>query len=531
MNFGAGSPAKLAVTFAAGRDAGSRCGRSAARFSIIPMHGKIQHRPTPLRKRHSGLSMLRAPLCAAALLLPLAIAANADVIYLKNGQRIVATSVRRDKTTTYYSLGGGEVAISNDLIDHIQTSKEPPSQSAQAPAKSRKPIALPPPAMATGADSALPVVRDGAVDEAYLSKLDQALEEGATPENQHRLAMGYQQAAVFLLQHGDADGAIQKYRHALDQVPGELSLEVGLGYMLIKQGDPWQAINLLLPAADQHPNSPDIPMLLGSAYYSEEDLAQTTVEWQKALALHDNPELRKALERVRREQNVTGAYQELRSEHFLLRYDGNSVEELANQMLPQMEDIYQRIETDLNIYPQEPITVLLYTSQAYRDITRSPDWSGAVNDGKIRLPVSGLTSVTPDLLRVLKHEITHSFVHAQTMDRCPVWFNEGLAQMEEGATAASLPQALLARLSADSAPRLKNLQGSFMHMQTDEARLAYAKSLLAVEYLRQTYGMGQIRSLLQDMPKQPNFEALLESDLNLDYSALERNLQASLQKQ
>lgn len=474
--------------------------------------------------------MLRASL-AVALLLTFATAARADIIYLKNGQRIVASSVRRDKKVTYYSLGGGEVAISNDLIDHIETSKEPPARDSQASSEGRKPIALPAPAAAANAGAALPVVRDGTVDEAYLSKLDQALEERSTPGNQHRLAMAYQQAAVFLLQHGDADGAIQKYRHALDQVPGELSLQVGLGYLLIKQNDPWQAIDLLLPAADEHPGSPDIPMLLGSAYYAEEDLAQTQVEWQKAMALHDNPELRKALERVQREQNVTGAYQELRSAHFLLRYDGNSVQELANQMLPQMEDIYQQIETDLNLYPQEPITVLLYTKRAYHDVTSSPDWSGAVNDGKIRLPVSGLTSVTPDLLRVLKHEITHSFVHEQTLDRCPTWFNEGLAQMEEGATAASLPLELRKQLASDSSPRLKNLQGSFMHMQADEARLAYAKSLLTVEYLRQTYGMGQIRRLLLDMPKQPDFEALLESDLNLDYSSLEQNLLADLQRQ
>ena len=60
--------------------------------------------------------------------------------------------------------------------------------------------------------------------------------------------------------------------------------------------------------------------------------------------------------------------------------------------------------------------VLLYPNQDFRDITRAPNWVGALNDGKIRIPVSGLTQMTPDLARVLKHELTHSFYHLGTVD-------------------------------------------------------------------------------------------------------------------
>ena len=45
----------------------------------------------------------------------------------------------------------------------------------------------------------------------------------------------------------------------------------------------------------------------------------------------------------------------------------------------------------------EKIVVLLYPNQAFRDITRSPSWAGALNDGKIRVPVSGLNMVNPQL--------------------------------------------------------------------------------------------------------------------------------------
>jgi len=90
------------------------------------------------------------------------------------------------------------------------------------------------------------------------------------------------------------------------------------------------------------------------------------------------------------------------------------------------------------LFPTETIVVLLYPNQDFRDITRSPNWVGALNDGKIRVPVSGLTQMTPDLARVLKHELTHSFVRQITLGRCPTWLNEGLAQLEEGSTTAAL---------------------------------------------------------------------------------------------
>jgi len=54
------------------------------------------------------------------------------------------------------------------------------------------------------------------------------------------------------------------------------------------------------------------------------------------------------------------------------------------------------------------------------------------HDGKLRIPVSGVQSVTPELARVLKHELTHSFISQMSSNRCPTWLNEGIAQMEEG---------------------------------------------------------------------------------------------------
>jgi len=57
---------------------------------------------------------------------------------------------------------------------------------------------------------------------------------------------------------------------------------------------------------------------------------------------------------------------------------------------------------------------------------------GALNDGRIRVPVQGLTQLTPALSLVLKHELTHSFVRQKTRAAAPTWVQEGIAQWMEG---------------------------------------------------------------------------------------------------
>jgi tetratricopeptide (TPR) repeat protein len=269
-------------------------------------------------------------------------------------------------------------------------------------------------------------------------------------------------------------------------------------------------------------------MLLGSAYYATERLDQAIAEWKKALAMSDNPRLREALDRVERERNVAGSYLELHSEHFLLRCEERGVRALGEEVLKTLEASFHELQLDLDVYPRDTIVVLLYPNETFRDITRSSSWVGALNDGKIRVPVSGLSTMTLELARVLKHELTHSFVQQVAVGRCPVWFNEGLAQLEEGATTAALGNRL-AR-GYHKAPAYSALESSFMELPEDVVGMAYAKSLAAVEYLRETYGLGEIRRLLKSMSGSPNFSSLLQEELRLTYLALEDAVAAYLEK-
>ena len=60
-----------------------------------------------------------------------------------------------------------------------------------------------------------------------------------------------------------------------------------------------------------------------------------------------------------------------------------------------------------------------------------------------------------------------------------------------------------------------------MNLPDLQAKKAYAKSLAALEYLRETYGMVEIRQMLKLMASKPTFSSILQEELQLAYPRYE----------
>lgn len=152
---------------------------------------------------------------------------------------------------------------------------------------------------------------------------------------------------------------------------------------------------------------------------------------------------------------------------------------------------------------------------------------GALNDGKIRIPLRGMTAMTPSLARVLRHELTHSFIDQITLGRCPQWLHEGVAQMLEpraingGATLAQL-------FKADREIPLNSLESGFSTLSTTQAELAYAESLATVSYIRDHYGMSDVIRILDRLGQGESVESALRSTIHCDYRQLREETGAAL---
>ena len=201
---------------------------------------------------------------------------------------------------------------------------------------------------------------------------------------------------------------------------------------------------------------------MGWAYYGANKMDRAIEEWQRAEKLRPDPEVEQALEKAQRDKAEEESYREGETAHFALKYNGGATPDLARGILHVLEDDFRDLESQLDYTPREQIAVILYTEQAFADITRAPGWVGALNDGRLRIPVQGLTSVTPELARVLKHELTHSFVGQKSHNRAPTWLQEGVAQWMEGRRSTSNAGALVEAANQGAAPPLGALEGSWM---------------------------------------------------------------------
>ena len=185
---------------------------------------------------------------------------------------------------------------------------------------------------------------------------------------------------------------------------------------------------------------------------------------------------------------------------------------------------------DFGFSPRETISVSLYTDQQFFDVSRVPAWVGALNDGKIRLPINGVEVVDTTFSRVLKHELAHSFINQMTRGRCPTWLNEGIAQLMEPRSAAPEGRKLAALYGTQRNIPLNQLEGSFLRFSPEEAAVAYAQSLIAAEYIRDTYGLSDLAQVLKRIGEGQSTESALRSTIQSGYAQFELELTRHLRR-
>jgi hypothetical protein len=358
------------------------------------------------------------------------------------------------------------------------------------------------------------VIHEGKVDVEALAGLNQA----GGPE---LAATGYFLAGKFESDRGNFPQAKQYYESALRFQPDNSTLLIYYAAALMRTGQASQALPYAERAVRTAPDSPDTLAMLGFVQFASDHTSDAIRSWKKSLALRPDATVSEHLARAERESKAESDFSQHESSHFSLHFEGKDTSEnFRRDLLTTLDSDYEDLVRDLGYAPHNSIAVTLYTQQAFFDVTRAPSWSGAINDGKLRIPVSGVSSMTPELARVLKHELTHSFVSQISSNRCPTWLNEGIAQLEEGKSSASNGRALAQLFAAGAEIPYNMLEGSFMNFSGPEASTAYAESLGAVEYIRDTYGMSELQRILERLSQGSATEAALRGTIHSDYRQL-----------
>jgi len=347
-----------------------------------------------------------ALICALVLGTPWAVSL-ADRLHLDGGGIIEVHSWWIDDGIVYYRDAHGTIGLPRSIVLQIE--------SAEAAGKQ--------PGVATELQ---PPVRSRATPPSPVQK------SPASRTVPREIAARLEQANV-ALKAGDYDTASSLYRALMHDTDVDfVEPRAGYAVSLIALGQDETATSVVLDGLARDPEHAALLELRGDLHNRQERVQDALQFWREAFEQSANDRLRKKILKAERELQAGRDYALTTSSHFNLRYDGQVDLELADAMTEFLEELYWSMADKFDLAPRQPITVVLYPEQEFRDVTQQPEWVGGVYDGKVRVPLGGLRRLDPVAQRLLTHELTHVFVQAKSRGHAPRWLHEGLAQRLEG---------------------------------------------------------------------------------------------------
>jgi tetratricopeptide (TPR) repeat protein len=316
-----------------------------------------------------------------------------------------------------------------------------------------------------------------------------------------------------LLNWGIADLAADRLEDAVLHL--EQAAELGeraevlqtLGIALLRQNRQADAAALLERALDLDPEDHTTLLALADVYLGMDKRPEALDLLHRARETgFSSDDLERRLEQLEREVDVEWEFVEIRDPHFRVSFADDEDYDSVRLILAALDDAYYTVGAKFDHYPHSRTPVVLYTQQDFHAITQTPDWAGGAFDGRIKIPVRGLTHDDPNLARVVRHEYAHSLVAQLAGQRCPVWLNEGLAVWAEESRDGERIAWAQEGISGQHLFTFEQLRTSFANIPADRVQIAYGQSYLAVRALIERYGAHTIPSLLGALGRHGNIQ-------------------------
>ena len=315
--------------------------------------------------------------------------------------------------------------------------------------------------------------------------------------------------------------AADAFREAIARDPGNAELHLGAGAAAFLERRDQDARVALERALRLDPKMSRAREVLGLVLYRTGDVMSAVREYERLPNEPEYEEARVRLERWRREADLHSRMTSVAGPWFTVSFEGEADAELAARALESLERAAERIGQVLSTYPDKQLSVVLYTTEQFRDITLAPIWAGGAYDGTIRVPMRGALAKPEELDRVLAHEYTHALIHTLALRNVPTWLNEGLAtalekdvaQNDVNSASEPLPAGVLAAL-----------QTSFGRFTGDQAKLAYDVSAGAARQLLDEAGGFAVANLLRDLGQGVDFKEAFLHRIQRSFESFEADL-------
>jgi tetratricopeptide (TPR) repeat protein len=335
-------------------------------------------------------------------------------------------------------------------------------------------------------------------------------------------------AARNRLAAGDATQAVRLLQQALAREPNSLPALEAIIEAYLRLGDARKARDAADRALRLDERCSRCHALRGDALLAMGDRLGAEAEYRRSLLLRPDSDVERKLKELAPPEASPTLPPPSRAAQFRIRYEGAPNESIGTAVLDVLNDTYAEYAKRLGSSPESPVTVELQTGVALAEDGTMPEWAEGMNDGTIRIPAQGLEKPTPHLIRVLRHELAHSFVAERTGGNCPTWLQEGIAQWLEGGDPAREDTRLAIAARQKQLVPLLTLEAPFRNLSEFDAAIAYAESLSAVHHIVKRRGEAGVVRLLSALADGLPSEEALPVALALSYPEFQKSWEDSL---
>ncbi|MFB6344836.1 MAG: peptidase MA family metallohydrolase [bacterium] len=308
-------------------------------------------------------------------------------------------------------------------------------------------------------------------------------------------------------------------------VQPDVAERINRAWKAYRQQQPNKAMRLIRPLTTRGDLPPDVYLLAGKIFYDKNRFNRAIGQFQSSYRKTNNPELRETAQKlIQRSKKLYDL--NLRSNiysHFIILTAPGIPSGVSGNLNHDLAKAYRRIGGDLDLFPENKFTVILYEQPQFRRVIQAPVWSGGVFDGKIHLPYRSESS-QPYTTRSLYHEYTHALLYHIARNNLPLWFNEGFATFQEYRQSRDRfkYRQLKQNRPEKNISSLSDISEIFKQKtDREKARLAYEYSYSLIDFLEDRYGLILIKRIIQRTGEEGSFKKAAESILNRSLNSLQ----------
>lgn len=285
------------------------------------------------------------------------------------------------------------------------------------------------------------------------------------------------------------------------------------------------AISTLQEFTERNPGDAKVNATLAKLLYLNGNLAESKYYITRSLEISpDDKKNQEFLAKLDKETCVEATTNSYSGKHFELACPDSFSEDWAEDLLEQLENAYEEVGNKLNFYPEQKAQVVLLQTDDFKMVHDLPDWAGGVYDGKIKLPVP--TNIQPRALKgAILHEYAHHVIYLASSGNCPIWLNEGLAQVFEK-NSEELPE--IPENQNEGSINLHEINSGFrQHPNRAEAAKLYRLSFNSTCKFIEEYSWNHVAEILQLLALGKTFNEATNEILGESQSEVESRIACS----